>query len=80
MFVALLSLLLIGLAAVVVAGIALAIVGTFVAAVFGLAGFLLFKVAPLLLVGWLVVKLITRAQGNGPRRISEADRRWLDGE
>lgn len=80
MFVALLSLLMIGLVGVVVVGIALAAIGVFIAAAFGLASFLIFKVAPLLLIGWIVVKLVTRVQGNAPRRITEADRRWLDGE
>jgi hypothetical protein len=40
-------------------------------------GFLLFKVAPILLVGWLVLKVIDR--GSKPDELSAADREWLEG-
>jgi hypothetical protein len=43
-----------------------------------LAAFLLFKVAPLMLIGWVVVKLLDRRSSSD--RISAADRRWLEGE
>jgi hypothetical protein len=39
---------------------------------------LLLKVAPILLVGWIVVKLIQKSTGRG--EISDADRRWLEGD
>ena len=42
-----------------------------------LAAFLLFKVAPIMLVGWVVVKLLDRRSSG---RLSSADRRWLEGE
>jgi hypothetical protein len=44
----------------------------------GLASFLLFKVAPILLVGWIVVKLVQKSSGGGS--LSEADRKWLEGD
>ena len=43
-----------------------------------LIGFLLFKVAPLLLIGWVVFKLVGRSRHRA--QISAADQRWLDGE
>ena len=75
----LLTFLLVGLVTLVVAGVVLAVVGTLFSLTLGLAAFLLFKVAPILLVGWVVVKLIERKRGGGGV-LSEADRKWLDGE
>jgi len=69
---------LVGLIALVVAGIVLAVVGTVFSLTLGLAGFLLFKVAPILLIGWVVMKLIEKKRGRGD--LSEADRKWLEGE
>jgi hypothetical protein len=71
---ALLTFFIIGLVALVGITLVLALVG----AVFGLAlslvGFLLFKVAPLILVGYLLVRFLA------PRRprLSAADREWLE--
>jgi hypothetical protein len=71
---ALLTFFIIGLMALVGITLILALVG----AVFGLAlslvGFLLFKVAPLILVGYLLVRFLA------PRRprLSAADREWLE--
>jgi uncharacterized membrane protein YvlD (DUF360 family) len=69
----------VGLITLIVAGVVLSVVGALLGTAIGLAGFLLFKVAPVLLVGWVVVKLIERKRG---RRgyLSEADRRWLEGD
>jgi len=62
--------------AVVVIGVVLGVLGL----VFGLAVGLLaltIKLLPVLLVGWVVVKLVQRA--DRPRRVlSSADQRWLD--
>jgi len=62
--------------AVVVIGVVLGILGL----VFGLAVGLLaltVKLLPILLVGWVVVKLIQRAER--PRHVlSASDQRWLD--
>ena len=50
----------VGLATLIVAGIVLSILGTVLSLGFGLAAFLLFKVAPVLLVGWVVLKVIDK--------------------
>ena len=67
----------VGLVTLVVAGVALAVLGTVLSLGLGLAAFLLFKVAPILLVGWVVLKVMERRRG---RSLSSADQRWLDGE
>lgn len=72
----LLALLLLGLAGLLVASVVLAVIGLVFSIAFGVAGLLLFKVAPLLLVGWVVLKLVERARP--ARRIASADREWLD--
>jgi hypothetical protein len=63
--------LVIGFLAIVVLGVAMSVIGLAV----GLASFLLFKVAPVVLIGYLAVRFLS------PRRkrdeLSEADRKWL---
>lgn len=66
----------VGLITLIVAGIVLAIVGTVFSLTFGLATFLLFKVAPILLVGWIVIKVIEKAKGKNA--LSASDRKWLE--
>ena len=56
----------------------LGVVGVVFSLTFGLATFLLFKVAPILLVGWVVVKVFEKSRGGGA--LSDADRRWLEGD
>lgn len=73
----LLTYLAVGLVTLLVVGVVLSIVGTVFSLALGLAGLLLFKVAPILFVGWLVLKLFDRS-GGGTDRLSAADRRWLD--
>ncbi len=68
----------VGLATLIVAGIVLSILGTVLSIGFGLATFLMFKVAPVLLVGWVVLKVIEKRSGGGS--LSTSDRRWLEGE
>ncbi|MEQ1856863.1 MAG: hypothetical protein ABL963_10350 [Longimicrobiales bacterium] len=68
----------VGLITLIVAGIVISVVGTVLGLTLGLASFLLFKVAPILLVGWIVVKVIQKSSGAGS--ISEADRKWLEGD
>jgi hypothetical protein len=68
----------VGLITLIVAGIVLSVVGVVFSLTLGLASFLLFKVAPVLLVGWIVVKLIQKSSSAGA--LSEADRTWLEGE
>lgn len=72
----LLTLFFVGLVTLVVAGVVLSVVGTVFSIGFGLATFLLFKVAPVLLVGWVVLKLLDRG---GSKNLSSGDRKWLDG-
>lgn len=67
----LVSLFLIGLIAL----IALAILGAVFSIAASLAWFILFKVVPVLLVGYLVVRLFRL----GKPRLSEADEKWLEG-
>lgn len=68
----------VGLVTILVAGVVLSVVGVVFSLTLGLASFLLFKVAPVLLVGWVVVKLLEKKRGGDT--LSAADRRWLDGE
>lgn len=75
---ALLTFFAVGLVTLIVAGIVLAIVGTVFSLTIGLTGFLLFKVAPILLIGWVVVKVVEKARGGGS--LSESDRKWLEGK
>jgi hypothetical protein len=73
----LITLFLLGIAGLVAISVLMAIVGVVFSVTFGIVGFLLFKVAPILLVGWVVLKLIERSRGRA--RLSAADRKWLDG-
>jgi hypothetical protein len=75
---ALLTFFAVGLVTLVVAGIVLAVIGAVFSLTIGLTSFLLLKVAPILLVGWVVVKVIEKARGRGA--LSDADRKWLEGE
>ena len=63
----LLYLFVIGLITVAVLGLVLAVLGLVFNIVTGLAGFLLFKVLPILLIGWLVVRFLA------PRRRTADD-------
>lgn len=60
----------------IVAGIVLTVVGTVFSLTFGLVTFLLFKVAPILLVGWIFVKILEKVRGGDS--LSAADRKWLE--
>jgi cell division protein FtsW (lipid II flippase) len=68
----------VGLATLIVAGLVLSVVGSVIGLVGSLAAFLLFKIAPLMLVGWVVVKVLDRKSNK--KSLSAADRRWLEGE
>jgi hypothetical protein len=72
----LLSLFLVGLVSLVALGVALSIIGVVFSIAFGVGTFLLLKVAPIVLVGWVVLKLIDR--GGSKASLSEADRKWLE--
>lgn len=66
-----------GLATLIVAGIVLSVVGSVIGLVGSLAAFLLFKVAPIMAIGWVIVKVLDRRSN---KSLSAADRRWLEGE
>jgi len=68
----------VGLVTLLAAWVVLMVVGAVFSLTFGLATFLLFKVAPLLLVGWIVVKLVQKVRGKDS--LSASDRKWLEGE
>ena len=67
----------VGLVTLVVVAIVLSVVGAVFSLAFGLAGFLLLKVAPVVFVGWLVLKLLERRRPAG--ELTAADREWLEG-
>ena len=69
--------LIVGLVGLVAVGVVASIVMGLVGAVFGVVGFLLFKVAPIVLLGWLGLKLFRKVTRRD-RPISAADQRWLD--
>ena len=69
-----LTYLVVGLIAVVGISIALAVVGAVFGLALGLAKFLLFTVGPILLIGYVVVRLLAPRS----RRLSEAERDWLE--
>ena len=68
----------VGLVTLLVAGVVLGVVGVVFSLTFGLATFLLFKVAPILLVGWVAVKIFEKVRGGDS--LSASDRRWLEGD
>lgn len=72
----LLTFLAVGLVTLIAAGVVLSILGTIFSLTFGLASFLLFKVAPIMFLGWVVLKIFDRARGR--RRLSAEDRKWLE--
>ena len=74
MLTSLLTFLVVGLVALIALGVVLSLMGAVLGIVFGLGGFLLFKLAPVVLIGYLVVRFLTPRQ----KRLSEADRRWLE--
>ena len=72
MIATLLTLLVVGVLGLIAVSVIFAILGM----VMGLMGLVLFKIVPLLLIGWVVVKLVKRVTRR--REISPADQRWLD--
>lgn len=74
----LLTFLAMGIVSIVVVWIVLSVVGTLLGLTIGIASFLLFKVAPIMLIGWLVLKVLDKVRGR--QSLSAADRRWLEGE
>lgn len=70
----LLTFLVVGLIALVVISIVLSLIGAVFGLFFGLAGFLLFKVAPVVLLGYVLVRFLAPRRS----RLSAADRQWLE--
>ncbi len=73
----LLTFLAVGLVTLIAAGVVISVVGAILGLTFGLAQFLLFKIAPVMFIGWLALKIFDKARGR--RQISASDQRWLDG-
>lgn len=76
MIASILMFLLVGLVALVVVGVGLAVVGALFGIAIGIASFLLFKVAPVVLIGYVVLRLIRPKHHN--TQISAEDRKWLE--
>lgn len=70
----LLTFFVVGLVVLVVGGIVLGLVGLVFSVALSLAGFLLFKVLPIVLIGYLIVRFLAPRH----RRLSRADREWLE--
>jgi hypothetical protein len=65
----LLTLFIVGLVSIILLGIVLSLLGTLV----GLAFFLLFKVAPILIIGYLVIRFLSPKK----KSMSTEDEEWL---
>ena len=74
MIASLLTFLVVGLIALVLISMVLALIGAVFGLFFGLAGFLLFKVAPVVLLGYVIVRFLAPRRS----RLSAADRKWLE--
>jgi len=72
----LLTFLAVGLITLIAAGVVLSVLGAVFSLTLGLASFLLFKVAPVMFIGWVVLKLLDRARRG--KRLSAEDRKWLE--
>lgn len=68
-----------GVVSLVVAWLVLSVVGAVLGLTLGVASFLLFKVAPVMLIGWVVLKLIDKVRRPGGH-LSTSDKRWLEGD
>jgi hypothetical protein len=74
MLTSLLTFFLVGLVGLVVISVVLAIVGAVFGLALGLVGVLLFKVLPIMLVGYVILRLLAPKR----RRLSKADQEWLE--
>jgi hypothetical protein len=72
---AVLTFLVMGVIAIAVAGVVLAVVGAALGLALGIGFFLLFKVLPLMIVGYVVMRIIAP---KSTKQLSEADRKWLE--
>ena len=67
----------VGLVTIIAAVVVLGVIGSVIGLVGSLTAFLLFKVAPVMLVGWVVLKLLDR---KSRKQLSAADRAWLESD
>jgi len=74
MIASIVTFLLVGLVALVALGVVLAIVGAVFSAVLGLAGFVLFKVVPVVLLGYLIVRFLAPRE----KRLERMERKLLE--
>ncbi len=74
----LLTFLAVGVVSLVVVWIVISVVGSLLGLTLGIASFLLFKVAPIMLLGWVVLKLVSKVRKRGV--LSASDRRWLESD
>ena len=65
----------VGLVTIIAAVVVLGVIGSVIGLVGSLIAFLLFKVAPIMLVGWVVLKVLDRRKH---KQLSAADRAWLE--
>lgn len=65
----------VGVVTLIAAGLVFSVLGALFSLSFGLAKLLLLKVAPVMLVGWVVLKLVDRRKRSA---LSSSDRRWLE--
>lgn len=68
-----LTVLIVGIVGLVAISVVLAVLGAVLGLAFGLVSFLLFKVVPVLLVGYLLVRLLAPRR----RRLSGAGHDWI---
>ena len=66
----------VGVATLIAAGLVFSLLGLLFSLSFGLAKLLLFKIAPLMIVGWVVLKLVDRTRRRSFN--ASSDRRWLE--
>lgn len=76
MIASIVTFLLVGLVALVAIGVVLAIVGVVFSAVLGLAGFVLFKVVPVVLLGYLIVRFLAPRE----KRLERMERKLLESD
>ncbi len=66
----------VGVGTLVLAGLVFSLLGALFSLSFGLAKLLLFKIAPVMLVGWVILKLVERARNRSLG--NSTDRHWLE--
>ena len=67
----------VGLISILVVAMVLFVIGVVFSLTFGLMSLILFKVAPIVLVGWIVMKIFDRLKYRD--HLSKEDRTWPEG-